>query len=286
MAQAQAKPQIPWGPVMVALVLGAGAAGLAAWQMNLRSLESQVKDKRSLLKKLVLSGGIPPNEEVMDYLQGRQSALDERYQRRVQQVAAPPLTEAAKADPQLYFQQHFHDIQRTLERLATARDLPAPVPLGFPKELPPTDTVPRLLVQLSLMEEAATLVFEQGVTGLASLKVEDPESVQEEGEEGTFLIRLPVRLRLTATLPQLMKTLAAFERVDPLIDVQSIHAQAASSSAASGDADAASSSASEALDVDLVIARYLVLAPQEASTEEPVRATPAKKARSSKKAPR
>jgi hypothetical protein len=250
---------------MVALVVGAGAAGLAAWQMNLRSLESQVKDKRSLLKKLVLSGGIPPNEEVMEYLKGRQRALDERYLQRVKQVAAPPLAEAAKADPQLHFQQQFHDVQRTLERLATARDLPAPAQLGFPKELPPSDTVPRLLVQLSLMQDVATLVLEQGVTGLASLKVEDPESVPEEGGEAAFLIRLPVRLRFTATLSELMKVLAALERVDPLIDVRSIRAQ----TAASGSADAAEPAAGpETLDVDLVVARYLVLAPQEASTEE------------------
>jgi hypothetical protein len=218
---------------MVAMVLGAGAAGLAAWRMNLQGLESQVKDKRSLLKKLVLSGGIPPNEEVMAYLQGRQSALAERYQQRVKQVAAPPLAEAAKADPQLYFQQQVHDVQRTLERLATARDIPVPAQLGFPKELPPSDTVPRLLVQLSLMQDVAALVFEQGLTGLSSLKVEDPESVPEEGGEATFLIRLPVRLRLTATLPELMKVLAALERVDPLIDVRSIRAQ----TAASGGAD-------------------------------------------------
>ena len=260
---AKQNPSIPWGPVMVAMVVGAAATGLAAWQMNLRSLESQVKDKRSLLKKLVLSGGIPPNEEVMEYLQGRQSALDDRYQQRVKQVAAPPLAEAARADPQLYFQQQFHDVQRTLERLATARDIPAPAPLGFPKELPPSDTVPRLLVQLSLMQDVATLVFEQGLTGLASLKVEDPEPVPEEGGDATFLVRLPVRLRLTATLPELMKVLAAIERVDPLVDVRSIRAQTAPSPSAESP---------EALDVDLVVARYLVLAPQETSTEETVRA--------------
>lgn len=240
-----ATPQrtIAWGPVIGALVAGAAMTGVVAWRFNLQSLEGQIAASRAALKKLVLSGGIPPTQEVMDYLSGRAAAFEDRYHQWIARIAAAPLPEAAKADPQLYFQQQFHEVQRTLERLATARGMPVPEQLGFPKDLPPSDTVPRLLVQLALIQEAANLVLEEGVASLASLKVEDPESVPVQEGASTFLVRLPVRIRLSASLPQLMNILGAIERATPLIDVRAIHLQG-----------------TDPLEVELVLARYLVMA--------------------------
>jgi hypothetical protein len=266
---------IAWGPVVGALVAGAAMTGVVAWRFNLQGLESQIAAKQAALKKLVLSGGIPPNQGVMDYLTSRRAALEDRYQQWVQRVAAPPLAEAAKADPQLYFQQQFHEVQRTLERLATARGMPVPEQLGFPKELPPSDTVPRLLVQLALIQEAASVILEESVTALASLKVADPESVPVEQGGGTFLVRLPVRIRLTATLTQLMNILGAMERAAPLIEVRAIGVQ--QSGADSG-----------ALEVELVLARYLVMAGLEESAAQDEAAAPVEKksaARSKKAVP-
>ena len=111
-------------------------------------------------------------------------------------------------------------MQRTLERLATARGIAVPEQLGFPKELPPSDTVPRLLLQLSIMREVAELMLQQGVTVLSSLKVEDPEAVTEEEGKSPFLVRLPVRVRFTSSLPHLLNILAVIHRVTPLIDVR------------------------------------------------------------------
>ncbi len=242
---AQRRP-IAWLPVVGALLGGAALTGVVAWRLNLEAIEGQIKDKHAALKRLALSGKIPPNEEVMQYLTARQRALEHRYQDWVSMVAAPPLSEAASADPQLYFQEQFHEVQRTLERLAAARKMTVPEQLGFPKELPPKDTVPRLLIQLSLMREAASLIFDQGVAVLASLKIEDPEAVADAEREGTFLTRLPVRVRLGATLPQLMKVLSAIQRTAPLIDVRNLRL--------------ATSDVPNTLDVELVLARYQVAA--------------------------
>ena len=181
----------------------------------------------------------------MAYLRSR-PAWDRRYRHWLQLVAAP-VAEAASTDPQLYFQEQLHDVQRTLERLATARSVAAPEALGFPKELPPSDTVARLLVQLALIREVASLVLERGVVGLASLRVEDPEPVHGSEEASVFLTRLPVRVRLTCTLAQLMKVLGAMHQVSPLIDVRSVRI------AAAGTADE--------LSVELGLARYLVSEP-------------------------
>jgi len=242
---AQRRP-VPWAPVVGALLVGAALAGVIAWRLNLEMIEGQIKDKQAALKRLALSGKIPPNEEVMTYLTARQSALEHRYQEWVTMVAAPPLTEAASADPQLYFQEQFHEVQRTLERLAAARKMTVPEQLGFPKELPPKDTVPRLLIQLSLMQEAASLIFDQGVAALASLKIEDPEAVADAEHEGTFLTRLPVQVRFSATLPQLMKVFSAMQRTSPVIDVRGLQV--------------AASDVPDTLDVRLVLARYHVTA--------------------------
>jgi hypothetical protein len=170
----------------------------------------------------------------------------------------------AQADPQLYFQERFHEVQRALERLAAARDAAVPEQLGFPKELPPSDTVPRLLVQLALMQELAELAFEHQVSALTSLKVEDPQPVSGEDGEGPFVMRLPVRMRVTASLPQLMKILGAIEQKRPLIDVRGLRV--------------ASPPAGDALEVELVLARYLALSStaRDDAGEEPLKSDAAK----------
>ena len=248
------RPQIAWPPLLVATLAGAALAGLIGWRLNLQSLDAQIRGKRAALKKLTLSGGIPPMQEVMDHLTAHQLSLERRYRRWLQAVTAPPLVEAAQADPQLYFQEHLHEVQRTLDRLSAARGVPVPEQLGFPKELPPSDAVPRLLAQLSLIEEATALLFEQDVPVVSSLKVEDPEPVPAQEEEGAFLVRLPVRVHLSASLPHLLKALGALQRARPLIDVRALRAQPAPPGGAGGGAGGR-------LDVELVLARYLVVEP-------------------------
>ena len=241
-----------WKPLVGAVLAGAVAAGVAAWQLNLRAIEHDAASTQAALKKLALSRGIPPNQDVMDYLTARQAALEQRLQSWLHAATAPPLAEAAAADPQLYFQEQLHDVQRMLERAATARSLPPPQQLGLPKELPPPETVPRLLVQLSLIQALAPLIFEQGVAGLASFKIEDPETLPEAEGETAFLTRVPVRVRLTSSLPQLLKILAAIERVEPMIELRAIRLAAAS--------------APDTLESELTLARYLA-SPASAQTE-------------------
>lgn len=256
---------VSWTPVVGAMVAGATMAGVLAWRVNLQAIDQQVKQKRSELKKLVLSGTIPPNQEVVDYLTARQRSLEARYRHWLDVVTVPKPAEAVSADPQLYFQEQFHEMQRTLERLATARALPVPEQLGFPKELPPSDTVPRLLVQLSMIQDTAALMLQQGVSALTSFKVEDPEAVPEEEGGAPFLTRLPIRVRLTASLPQLMKILAALERATPMIDVRTVRVL--------------TSATPDLLDVELMLARYLMSAPLQDAPPADERARPSSKAK-------
>lgn len=268
---------VSWTTLLSTALLVAAVAGVMVWRFSLADLARQTTDKRSVLKKLMLSGGIPPTQEVMEYLSKRQEALERSYQSLVAATVATPIAEAA-ANPQLYFQEQFREVQRTLERLAAARGMAVPEQLGFPKELPPTDTVPRLLIQLALIKESATLIVEQGVSALSSFKVEDPESVTED-TQSAFLTRLPVRVRFTASLRQLMKVLAAIERVKPLIELRALRIQPTAVSSATGEAvlPDASDTISSAIDIELVLARYLMIAQPEELTEEhenePVRST-------------
>ncbi len=235
---------VGWMPLVLAVGVTAAGAAVMGWRVYVSSVQAQIRERQAALKKLVLSGNIPPNQRVMDYLTARNTALNARHQHWLKAVTVTPLAEAASADPQLYFQEQFHDVQRTLERLASARGLAVPEPLGLPKELPPSDTVPRLLVQLSLMKELAEEIFAQGVGELTSLKIEDPEPVTDPQEPAPFLIRVPVRVRLVANLPQLMKVLAAVERMSPLVDARAMRV--------------ASRDAAESLEVELLVSRYLV----------------------------
>ena len=150
--------------------------------------------------------------------------------------------------------------------------------------------MPRLLVQLSLIQETAALILEQGVTGLSSFKVEDPETVPDDERQGTFLTRLPVRVRLTGSLPQLMKILGAIERASPLIDLRALRILPTTVSAQAGlpaprqqaGQAGASGAATESLDVELQLARYLVMA----STEEPGSAEESERPTEKKAVPR
>ena len=243
---------IAWGPLLTGMAAGASLIGVIVWRVNLRVIEQQIHETRTGLKRLVISKGIQPTQEVMDYLTARQTALDARYRYWLETVSAPALADAAKADPQLYFQQRFHEVQRTLERQAAARKVTTPEQLGFPKDLPPSDTVPRLLAQLSMLEELSTLVLERGVTSLASVKIEDPESVPDEDGKGVFLTRLPVRLRFTSSLPRLLDILSAIGRSRPTFDLRTIRVGTAA--------------APDELEVELALSRYLVAASSEPSS--------------------
>lgn len=249
------KRPMSFAPLVAAMTGGAVVASLIAWRLNLQAVDRRIQLTRAGLKKLSLTHGIPPNQEVMDYLTARGAALEERYQSWLKAAMAPPLAEAALADPQLYFQEHLHEVQQMLERAATARSLPVPEQLGFPKELPPSDTVPRLLAQLSLINELTTLMFEQGVAKLSSFKIEDPEIVLEDGESRAFLMRLPVRVRLTSSLPQLMKVLGAVERSALLIDLRALRINPIA--------------ASDQLEAELVLSRSLLAASTPRTSEAP-----------------
>jgi len=295
-------------PLITAFVAALAGVGVVGWRLNVQRMAADVQQKRSALKKLTLVNGLPPNQDVMDYLSARQHALEGRYQRWVELIAPIPTAAAAGTDPQLHFQEQLHEVQRTLERLSAARGMPAPEQLGFPKELPPLETVSRLLAQLSLSQEVAALMLEHGVPALTSLKIEDPEPVEAPAEgESPFLGRLPVRVRLACSLAQLMKVLGAMERVTPLIDVRALRMLAANPPASSGEGQAqppddggstqtqsagssqapgrslrgagqqtrGSNPEPERLEVELTVARYLVTEPSpEASAgdeDEPAR---------------
>ena len=245
----------PVGALAGAVLAGAFAATFIAWHLHMQAMNAQIAQKRSALEKLAVSGRIPPNQDVMDYLTAREATLQDRYRYWETLVVAPLSDDNVRTDPQLYFQEQLHDVQGTLERLAKARGLATPEQLGFPKELPPSDTVPRLLVQLALIEDVAKLVLTQGVTSLSSFKVDDPETIAERDSEQSFLMRLPVRVRLGGPLPVIMKVLGALQHARPIIDVQGVRM--------------ATGSSSENVEAELVVSRYLVLAsPRGSETPE------------------
>lgn len=220
-AAASRSPRV-WGSWLLGMGAGGLVVGLVVWQLNLQAIERHISAARAGSAKLVLSGRIPPNQEVLNYLQARQGTLDERYQAMVRSTLAPPLPREAMTDPQLYFQEQLHDLQRMFERASAARGLPVPEQIGFPKEVPPSDTVPRLLVQLSLIREVTALILDRGVERIVALKIEDPEAVADAQDRAGFLTRLPVRVRWTGSLAQILKILAAIHAVEPLIDVRDI----------------------------------------------------------------
>ena len=82
---------------------------------------------------------------------------------------------------------------------------------------------------------------------LSSFKVEDPEPVAAAESGATLLTRLPVRVRLAGTLPQLMSILQALERASPRIDLRTLRL--------------VSEEADGHLEIELVLARYLMAAP-------------------------
>ncbi|GEM_PF-3186185 len=253
-----ARAPIALGPIVGASLVGAAVAGIVAWQISLGALTVQIEQKRAGLKKLTVTGKIPPNEEVSGYLKTRQGQLDAQYRYWVDRVTAPPLTAAAAADPQLFFQEQVHGLQRTLERLATARNAKTPEQLGFPKELPPPDTVPRLLAQLSLLETIAELAYERNISDLSALKLDDPEPLPSPDGEGAYLTRVPVRARLSGSLAQLVDLMAVLQRQKPLIDVRGVRFTR--------------SDTPGRLDAELILARYLAAPAASTAATPPVAA--------------
>ena len=217
------------------------------WHATMQELNRQIARKRSGLKSLYIVGRLPPNREVTEYLAGRTAVLKALYDETVSVAGQSSDTlareGASAADPQLFFQERVHEVQRLLERLAAGRDSPVPAQLGFPKELPPPDAVPRFLTQLSLIESVGQRVMElPGVLQVTSFKVEDPQSLPTaDQDEASFITLFPVRVKLTCSLDALAKVIGLLDEERPLIQVRSVRITAPDPEAA--------------LDVELVLAR-------------------------------
>ena len=245
-----ARKPIPWGPVAIAVGATVAVLAVVSWYGSLKFFDREIQQIRADLKKSVVSGRVPPTQEVMDYLQQRQGRLQERYNYWVDFVTAPSADAAVTADLQLMFQEQLHDVQQMLQRVTAARGMTVPEQLGFPKELPPSEAAPRLLAQLTLIKDVTTILFDQGLISLNAVKLEDPETVTEQEAAETkdkdqhpFLIRLPIRVRLTATLPQVIRILGAMQQSTHLIDVRS--------------ARLLSNDTNDHLELELILARYL-----------------------------
>ncbi len=240
-----------WAPAIQALIAGAACLGGAAWWFSLKALDGQIEAQRAATRKLTVAGARP--DEALRRTLARDGPVEQGYRYWLKRaVTIPPSSVTESSDPQVYVQEQLHEVRRTLERLSTARGLPPPEQLGFPKELPPTKTVPRLLAQLQLVAESASLMLDQGVTAMASVKLEDPEAVPGRSGEEPFLLRLPVRVNVTSSLSGLMKILAALERARPLIEIQAIRL--------------VPGTATETLQAELRLCRYLLTVPPEPST--------------------
>lgn len=238
------RPKPVW--VVAGGLLALGVFATVVWSVRMQSLAREIERRRTSLKSLHVGGELPPNQEVVAYLQSRTAALETQYESAVV-VMAPPQGQG-QGDPQLFFQQRLHEIQRTLDRLATARGIAAPALLGFPKELPPPDAVPRFLTQVGVIEDTAKLILSvQGMSHIESFKVEDPQAVVATGQaEEEFLTSLPVAVRLTGSLDALTKTLALLDRARPFLDLQALRV--------------ASPEGSKELKIELSVTRYLVTA--------------------------
>lgn len=254
--------RVNWSQVVAGMGVVAVLSGLGAWNLQMQTMDRQITQTRERLKKLHLGEHLPPSPEVVAYLKERSEALKAQYASALAGLATAPEAPAGQGDPQLLFQERSHDVQRTLERLATARSLTAPMQLGFPKDLPPPEAVPRFLVQVGLIEQADELLM--GVPGIGpieSFKVDDPEPLPVGEESDVFLSILPVRVRLTCSLEVLTKILGAIDRAKPLMDLQGVRI-----SKAKEDADG--------LSVELSLARYFVTAPGFPPLEEEPRGAP------------
>ena len=109
------RPSVAWLPLGTAVGIGAVVTGLVFWRFALQALDVQIADKRAALKKLTLSGQIPPTQDVANYLTTRQTAVETHYQQWLEVVSATAPAEAAVVDPQLYVQEQFHHVNETLE---------------------------------------------------------------------------------------------------------------------------------------------------------------------------
>lgn len=241
-----------WYSLVLTSALTVLIGGMIAWRFHLQTLDGLIRDKKRAMKKLSISGGIIPSQEVADYLHQRQASIDARYQHWLKQIVVVPDAEASVTDSQLYFRERFHEMERSLEKTAAAREVPVPERLGFPKELPPSDTVPRLLVQLSMIQEMGSILIGRDLAQVVSFKVEDPEPVPL-ADTDVVLMRLPVRIRLSATLPQLMQVIEAFEQTRPLVDLRLLRIMAEPSEQPEKTSDKLA-----LLQVELIASRYLL----------------------------
>lgn len=241
-----------WYSLALTAALTILVGGQVFWRFHLQTLDSLIRDKKRAMKKLSISGGIIPDQAVADYLRKRQASIDARYQHWLKRAVAAPAADATVTDLQLYFRERFHEVERALEKAASARNMAVPDRLGFPKELPPSDTVPRLLIQLSLIQEMGTTIIGGGLAQVTSFKVEDPESVPLT-ETDVVLTRLPVRIRLLGSLPQLMQVMAAFEQTHPLVDTRLLRIIAQPSDQAEKEPKQP-----QLLQAELVVSRYLL----------------------------
>lgn len=241
-------------PVLSAVVMTAALLVAVAWRVHLHDLDEQIAQRRFALKRLSVSQGVAPTEDVHAYFKQRDEALLKSYRQWLSRVVIDEPAPATTADLQLFFQERVHEVQRAIERMAAGRNVAVPEMIGLPKELPPTETVPRLLAQLALTQATVGLILEQGPIVVSSVKLEDPEPVNGAESQIAILTRVPLRVRMTSSLPQLMRLLEAVARARPLIDIRALRLTGGSEEG-------------DRIESELVLARYLPAAPLEPMLE-------------------
>ena len=125
---------------------GVGTAlliGVVGWRVSLSAMDHQIGQTRQALKRLHVGHQLPPSREVTDYLTTRQRALETRHDATLLMTTDSLAALPGQTVSPLYFQQRVHEVQRLLERVSASRGMNVPLSLGLPKDIPPTEAVPR-----------------------------------------------------------------------------------------------------------------------------------------------
>ncbi|MBN1794612.1 MAG: hypothetical protein JW844_06575 [Candidatus Omnitrophica bacterium] len=176
-----------------------------------------IETDKKMVKRFLLEGDIVPSRQLYQQIEAEQEAF-EGYGAQLRKFLDPGFKSLPRgSESGLYFREALFALEKKLDREAKGAGIEIPKSLGFGTELPPVSEVPRLLKQLTLVEQVVTSFISEGATEISEIQLLELPAVDGQNFE-----EVPVEVRAVVSHGGLLRVLYALNTAQPAVDIRTL----------------------------------------------------------------
>ena len=185
--------------------------------LQAEKMTDAIETNKKMVKRFLLKDEVLPSRRLHDHIKAEQEAF-EGYYGQLRKFLDPGFKNLPQgSESGLYFRETLFALEKKLDREAKGAEIGIPKSLGFGTELPSVSDVPRLMKQLSLVEQLVTSFISEGATAIIEIQL--LEFAQEEGQN---FEEVPVEVQVIISNEGLLRVLYALNTAQPAVDIKNI----------------------------------------------------------------